>query len=127
MKRLLGISKDVKIIAPRGTLEFEKEIKEKCSNTTSDVKILEDSLYDSVLRHDEINDIINKLKVEKYIIEHTIMESMLHHENAYIKERKITWKSSVRSNIDTKRLKAEEPDVYNRYMRQVNTRIFKIK
>ncbi len=126
--RLLGKSKEEKINAPVGSAEYGRLVKEAyIDNTINEAKFLSDDLYDSISRHDEIIDAISKLKVEKDIIEHTIMGLMKENEIAYIKERKITWKKTSRVSFDTKLFKLEEPELYEKYCRVSNNRLFKIK
>lgn len=126
--RLLGKSKEEKINAPVGSAEYGRLVKEAyIDNTINEAKFLSDDLYDSISRHDEIVDAISKLKVEKDIIEHTIMGLMKENEIAYIKERKITWKKTSRVSFDTKLFKLEEPELYEKYCRVSNNRLFKIK
>lgn len=128
MMRLLGKSKEEKINAPVGSAEYGRLVKEAyIDNTINEAKFLSDDLYDSISRHDEIIDTISKLKVEKDIIEHTIMGLMKENEIAYIKERKITWKKTSRVSFDTKLFKLEEPELYEKYCRVSNNRLFKIK
>ena len=127
MKKLLGKFKEEKIMAPVGSAEYGRLVKEVYSDTVDEVKFLSDDLYESVCKHDEIVDSISKLKVEKDIIEHTIMGLMKENETAYIKERKITWKKTSRSVFDSKRFKEEEPELYEKYCRASSNRLFKIK
>lgn len=129
MKRLLGKSKEEKeIMAPVGSAEYGRLVKEAyIDNTIDEVKFLDDDLYSSISRHDEIVDEMSKLKVEKDIIEHTIMGLMKENEIAYIKERKITWKKTSRVSFDSKLFKLEEPTLYEKYSRVSNNRLFKIK
>lgn len=128
MMKLLGKSKEEKINAPVGSAEYGRLVKEAyIDNTINEAKFLSDDLYDSISRHDEIIDAISKLKVEKDIIEHTIMGLMKENEIAYIKERKITWKKTSRISFDTKLFKLEEPELYEKYCRVSNNRLFKIK
>ena len=128
MMRLLGKSKEEKINAPVGSAEYGRLVKEAyIDNTINEAKFLSDDLYGSISRHDEIIDAISKLKVEKDIIEHTIMGLMKENEIAYIKERKITWKKTSRVSFDTKLFKLEEPELYEKYCRVSNNRLFKIK
>ncbi|MDU2198492.1 MAG: hypothetical protein E7E21_08780 [Peptostreptococcaceae bacterium] len=128
MMKLLGKSKEEKINAPVGSAEYGRLVKEAyIDNTINEAKFLSDDLYDSISRHDEIIDAISKLKVEKDIIEHTIMGLMKENEIAYIKERKITWKKTSRVSFDTKLFKLEEPELYEKYCRVSNNRLFKIK
>lgn len=126
--RLLKNSKSVKINAPIGSAEFGRLIKDAyIDNTIDEAVFLEDDLYDSLTRYDEIEDSISKLKVEKDIIAHTIMNSMKEYEVAYVKERKITWKKSSRVTFDSKKFKEDEPEIYEKYCRVSNNRVFKIK
>lgn len=121
-------SKQVNITAPVGSAEYGRQVKEAyINNTTDEVKFLSEDLYDSLCRHDEIVDEMSKLKVEKDIIEHTIMGLMKESEIAYIKERKITWKKTSRVSFDSKLFKLEEPTLYEKYSRVSNNRLFKIK
>lgn len=127
MKKILSKFKEEKIMAPKGSAEYGKLVKEAYIDTVDEVKFLSDDLYDSVCRHDEIVDSISKLKVEKDIIEHTIMGLMKENETAYIKERKVTWKKTTRTNFDSKRFKEDEPKLYEKYCRVSSNRLFKIK
>ena len=114
-------------VAPLGSDEYGRFIREAYMDTVSEVVVLADDLEDSLSRHDEIVDTISKLKCEKNVIEHTIMSLMKEKEIAYVKNRKITWKKSVRTSIDSKRLKEEEPMVYEKYCKTSSSRLFKIK
>ena len=126
--RLLGRSKEEKINAAVGSAEYGRLIKEAyINNTVSEAKFLSDDLYDSLSRHDEIVHTISKLKVEKDVIEHNIMRLMKQHEIAYIKERKVTWKKTSRVSFDTKLFKEEQPELYEKYSKLTNNRLFKIK
>ena len=113
--------------APVGSDDYANMLKEKSSDTISEIVILSDELYDSITRRDKIMDSIAKLKAEKEVIEQTIMALMKENETAYVKDRKITWKKSVRVSIDAKRLKEEEPQIYEKYSKIISSRIFKIK
>ena len=113
--------------APVGSDDYANMLKKKYSDTISEIVILSDELYDSITRRDKIMDSMAKLKAEKEVIEQTIMALMKENETAHVKERKITWKKSVRVSIDAKRLKEEEPQIYEKYSKVVSSRIFKIK
>lgn len=128
MKKILrGKSKELSIDAPVGSAEYAKKVKELYSEVVGGTKILSDELYDSICRHDEIVEAISRLKLEKDKIEHTLMGVMKESETAFVKERKVTWKKSSRSSFDSKRLREEEPEIYERYCRVVSNRLFKIK
>lgn len=127
MKKVFGKNKGNKIGAPVGSAEYGKLIREAYMDTVDEAVILSDDLDDSLSRYDEIVHSISKLKSEKDVIEHTIMSLMKENEIAYVKNRKITWKKSVRTSLDTKSLKEEEPEIYKKYSKISSSRIFKIK
>ena len=122
-----NLESNVEVEAPIGSDDYANMLKEKYSETIDEIVILSDELYDSITRRDKIMDSISKLKAEKEVIEQTIMALMKENETAYVKERKITWKKSVRVSIDAKRLKEEEPQIYEKYSKIISSRIFKIK
>ena len=127
MKRVFGKNKGNKIGAPVGSAEYGKFIREAYMDTVSEAVVLSDDLHESLARYDEISSSISKLKNEKDVIEHTIMSLMKENEIAYVKNRKITWKKSVRTSLDTKSLKEEEPEIYKKYSKISSSRMFKIK
>ena len=127
MKKVLKKNKENKIVVPMGSAEYGKLIREAYMDTVDEAVILSDDLEDSLSRYDEIARSISKLKSEKDMIEHSIMSLMKENEIAYVKSRKITWKKSVRISLDTKSLKEEEPEIYNKYSKISSSRMFKIK
>ena len=127
MKKVLRKNKENKIVVPMGSAEYGKLIREAYMDTVDEAVILSDDLDESLSRYDEIARSISKLKSEKDMIEHSIMSLMKENEIAYVKSRKITWKKSVRMSLDTKSLKEEEPEIYNKYSKISSSRMFKIK
>lgn len=127
MKKVFKKNKENKIEVPMGSAEYGKLIREAYMDTVDEAVILSDDLEDSLSRYDEIARSISKLKSEKDMIEHSIMSLMKENEIAYVKSRKITWKKSVRISLDTKSLKEEEPEIYNKYSKISSSRMFKIK
>lgn len=127
MKKLSKRTKEAEILAPLGSAEYGRRVREIYSETLNEPVILSDTLYDTLSKHDEIVDSINKLKNEKDRIEHTIMSLMKENDTAYIKDRIVTWKKTTRSSLDTKRLKEEEPEIYSKYIKVSSSRVFKIK
>lgn len=127
MKKVFKKNKENKIEVPMGSAEYGKLIRETYMDTVDEAVILSDDLAESLSRYDEIVRSISKLKSEKDIIEHSIMSLMKENEIAYVKNRKITWKKSERTSLDTKSLKEEEPEIYKRYSKVSSSRMFKIK
>ena len=127
MKKLSKRTKEAEILAPLGSAEYGRRVREIYSETLNEPVILSDTLYDTLSKYDEIVDSINKLKNEKDRIEHTIMSLMKENDTAYIKDRIVTWKKTTRSSLDTKRLKEEEPEIYSKYIKVSSSRVFMIK
>ncbi len=121
------VNEDVVKEPPVGTVEYGKLIREKYKDTVSEVKILPDDLYESICRRDRIIESITELKNEKDVIEQTIMNLMKENDMAFVKNRKITWKNVSRTTFDSKLLKTEEPETYEKYCKVTSSRVFKIR
>lgn len=71
---------------------------------------------DDLDRLDQIDRLQAELKAEAESIKQSIQQKMKDAETAWIGDRKITWKSTKpRETIDTKRLKAEHPEIWEEY------------
>lgn len=77
---------------------------------------------------DELNEAADRIKDQIESKKNGIKLMLGDHEIAYAGERKVTWKTQAgRTTIDSKKLKAEMPDVYEKYSKQGNPiRVFKI-
>ena len=77
---------------------------------------------------DELNEAADRIKDQIESKKNGIKLMLGDHENAYAGDRKITWKTQAgRVTVDSKKLKAEMPDVYEKYSKQGNPiRVFKI-
>ena len=80
-------------------------------------------------RFDELKELIADLTKEQDKIKQNIQADMKEAETAYIGERKITWKMQKgKTNIDSKKLKVEMPDTYEKYLKVGKPyRVFSIK
>ena len=73
---------------------------------------------DVLNRYDEISALIDDLSREKDEIIQSIQNTMKSAEIGYIGARKVSWKSAKpRQTIDSKKMKAEKPDVYQAYLK----------
>lgn len=81
-----------------------------------------------VTRLDELKETEKNVKEGIKKAQNELCEMLGNCEIGYIGERKITWKTQAgRTTIDSKKLKAEMPDVYEKYSKQGNPiRVFKI-
>lgn len=112
---------------PFGSAECGKFLKETYKDSTNEVTFLNDDMYENILRYDEIVENISKLESEKKVIEHTLQNELGYCETGFCKGRKISWKSVIKSSIDTKKLKEEMPEIVSRYSKVSKSRVFKIK
>ena len=82
---------------------------------------------ENLRRREEITGIISHLDTEKKKIEQEIKTYMNETEYAENENFLVSWKNSTSNRIDTKRLKAEMPEVYERFLNTVKSRRFMIK
>lgn len=108
-----------------GSLDYSKVLQEFYKDSKDEELILFEE--ESVLnRYDEIVELYKDLDLEKKKIEQYLQEQMKEYEIAFIGDRRITWKKQERNSIDTKRLKAELPEVAEKYMKTTTSRVFRI-
>ena len=129
MKRLVDIFKNNK--EEQSNLHFgsehcDKFLRTTYANSINETTILDESLYESIEEYDEIVSSISKLESRKKVIEHKLQSELKEYEIGFCKERKITWKSVTKTSVDTKRLKAELPDVIDGYLKTSTSRVFRI-
>ena len=111
---------------PLGSKECGNFLKEVYKESIDDTIILTEDIYEKISKYDEINEKIKNLEFEKKSIEHFLQNEMKEYETAFCKERKMTWKSTEKTTIDTKSLKKDNPELASRYLRTSKSRIFKI-
>ena len=122
-----NIEKDV-VPMPDGSDAYSEYLKKKYDKSNGQVielHLLENGV-DKLNRYDEIVADIKVLESEKKLIEQEIQLHMEEFEVAKIGDRKVTWKSSSRNTIDSKKLKAEMPDIAQQYMKTSTSRTFRV-
>ncbi len=79
-------------------------------------------------RIDELDDLIDEKSVEREKLKQEIKVEMNEFETAFIGDRKVTWKlQKGRITVDSKRLKAEKPDIYEEYSKAGSpVRVFRL-
>lgn len=75
-------------------------------------------------RRDELKELIDKMTKEVSLIEQEIKMMMGNAEKAKADNYRISWKASQRTDLDRKRIKAEEPEIYDRFKRTSISRRF---
>ncbi|MCR1848900.1 YqaJ viral recombinase family protein [Paeniclostridium sordellii] len=81
---------------------------------------------DLMSRYDEVCELSKDIYKEKKTIEQYIQSQMKDYEVAYLGDRKITWKTQIRSSLDSKKLKKEYPELVDRYMKTTTSRVFRM-
>ena len=122
-----NIIKDI-VPLPDGSDAYSEYLKEKYKKSNGqeiELHLLKDGPQ-KLLRYDEIVTDIKALETEKKLIEQEIQLHMEDFEVAKIGDRKITWKTSNRNSIDSKKLKSEMPDIAAQYTKTSNSRTFRI-
>jgi len=80
-----------------------------------------------LLRYDEIGGLLKQLEKEQEAIKQKIQLEMGEATLAYAGDKVITWRNVSGSRLDTKRLKAEKPEIYGEYSKPSAYRRFEIK
>ena len=78
-------------------------------------------------RRTEITQLMEKLDTEKKTIEQKLKMFMGDAEIAENEQYRVSWKNSDSARLDTKALKEEQPDIYNRYSKTIHSRRFLVK
>lgn len=90
------------------------------------------TIYDSNLK-DDVKMCLNlkaKIKELQEIskgYESKIKATMGEAENCLVDNYKVAWKNQERRSVDTKKLKDENPEIYNEYLKVTKTRVLRIK
>ena len=78
-------------------------------------------------RRQELLSLLEKIETEKRQIDQELKLYLGDAEIAENKHYRISWKNFSRSSIDEKRLKAEQPEIYEKYRRETTSRRFTVK
>ena len=78
-------------------------------------------------RREELNGLIDKLETERNEIDQRIKVYMEGSEQAESDGYKVSWIFTETKRLDTKRLRSEEPELYNRYTKMTTGRRFTVR
>ena len=112
---------------PDGSEAAEAFINRHFSESRKELSIPLEGFDEKLQRREEITGLISQLDTEKKKIEQEIKAYMDEAEYAGNENFLVSWKNSITNRIDTKRLKAEMPDVYERFLNPVRSRKFMVK
>lgn len=119
MKRIMPV--------PDGSDAADQMIASLYATAKEKQQILLNGYDEKIKRRLELDQLMEKLEVEKKQIEQEIKLAMADSEEAICEEFYITWKNMSTKRIDSTRLQTECPEVYQRYLKESNSRRFTIK
>lgn len=91
-------------------------------NKTADLNPIRDLLD----KRQDLSDQIEQLEQEKASIEQQVKLEMQDAAYGTAPGYKVSWVSSESKRVDSQRLKKEQPDIFNRYSKNVSSRRFTI-
>lgn len=112
---------------PDGSACSEELIRKYFGASIEDKTIPLTGFDERLQRRLEITALIEKLDTEKKTIEQQLKLFMGDAEVAENEQYRVSWKNSDSARLDTKALKEEQPDIYNRYIKTIHSRRFLVK
>lgn len=112
---------------PDGSEAANEFINSYFKNSTEALSVKLFGFDDKLKRRMEIDALINKLDTEKKQIDQEVKMYMQDAEIAENENFFVSWKQSVSNRLDTKKLKKEMPDIYEKFCDQVSSRRFLVK
>lgn len=86
-----------------------------------------DGFEKRLTRRNEIGEQIKLLEQEQKQIDQEVKMYMGSHETAICEGFKVSWQSVTSSRLDTKRIKVEQPELYQEYLTESTSRKFTVK
>jgi putative phage-type endonuclease len=112
---------------PDGSKIADEILNQYYNKARKDISIQLSGFDDKFKRRDELIELLNKMEKEKKEIEQEIKIAMADAETAICNKYRVNWKNISTSKVDIERIKLERPDIYKRYIKEVNSRRFIIK
>lgn len=111
---------------PDGSTVYTKLLNEYYhSDRDKTVKLY--GMDETLERRGEIDSLIKKLNTEKEAIDQRIKINLENASYGETEKYKVSWIDTVQNRIDSKKLKAENPDIYNGYLNEVHSKRFTVK
>ena len=111
---------------PDGSKAADDIINQYFSRAIKESIILQ-GFTDKLKRRDEITELISKLEKDKNTIDQEIKLAMAEVETAYCGDYQINWRNVSSSRLDVDRIKNERPDIYQNYLKEIQSRRFTVK
>lgn len=111
-----------------GTDACTKYISERYSESVSGSRVdLQDKAEQLLLEYDESAELLNAATERKQKAENQLKELLGANEVGICGNRIISWKTNVQERLDSKLLKAEQPELFKQYLNQISFRKFTVK
>ncbi len=118
-----------KIPDPDGSSNYTELLNKLYFGTPKEHQVQLFQVGEDIRRREEIKKLIEKLEKEKKVIEQKIQLQMGAADATYAvaDNYSISWTSTVTQRLDSKRLKEEEPEIYQKYLKESNGKRFLVK
>lgn len=111
---------------PDGSKLADSVIAEYYKNSIADTIPLT-GFNEKLERRQELSELIGRMDMEKKKIEQELKLYLGENERAENEQFMVSWKSVQSNRLDEKRLKEEEPEIYEKYKKSVPSRRFTVK
>lgn len=112
---------------PDGTKDCSEQIQKQYFKSDEKKSVQLIGYNDMLHRHSELDSLIKKMEVEKAKIEQRIKLEMQDASCATAEGYRVSWASFNQVRFDSKKLKAEQPEIYEKYAKVSSGRRFIIK
>lgn len=111
-----------------GSSAAEKYLRERFANVQGGTKVALGVKYkEKIEKYLSLKKQIKELEQETRTLENSLKLEIGDNEAGYIDNFLINWKSYSKTSIDSKKLKEEQPEIYNKYSKKSKYRKFEIK
>lgn len=107
---------------PDGSDVSDQMILEAFGKADSGKEVVLAGFAEKLKRRSELTELIGKMDTEKKQIEQELKIFLGDAEKAEGEGFRVSWKNVLTNRVDTERLKKEEPKIYKKYQRPVNSR-----
>ena len=112
---------------PDGSKDYSEALKERYQGRDNDSIDLRDLEEVDMNYYFDLDKSIKGLQMQQEMMKQKIQKAMGEHQGAVLKGAKVTWKPYVTSRFDGKKFKNDEPELYEQYSKQSESRRFVIK
>ena len=112
---------------PDGSKSCTEQIAKQYFKADKEKSIELTGVDDDLKRREELVSLIDKLEKEKVAIEQKVQLQMEDAAYGISSEYKVSWVTTESKRLDTKKLKEEQPDMYNQYSNISSCRRFTVR